>query len=37
VHITNPRVLPAGTEDASLPRIARIGAHRTGVFVAEIV
>jgi deazaflavin-dependent oxidoreductase (nitroreductase family) len=37
VHITNPRVLPAGTEDASLPRIARIGARRIGVFVADIV
>ncbi|KWX25262.1 MULTISPECIES: nitroreductase family deazaflavin-dependent oxidoreductase [Mycolicibacterium] len=37
VKITNPRVLPAGTDDPSLPRIARIGARRTGVFVADIV
>jgi deazaflavin-dependent oxidoreductase (nitroreductase family) len=37
VRITNPRVLPAGTDDASLPRIARIGARRTGVFVADMV
>ncbi|MCV7161229.1 nitroreductase family deazaflavin-dependent oxidoreductase [Mycolicibacterium brisbanense] len=37
VHITNPRVLPAGTDDPSLPRIARIAARRTGVFVADIV
>lgn len=36
VHIVNPRVLPAGTDDASLPRIARIGARKTGVFVADI-
>jgi deazaflavin-dependent oxidoreductase (nitroreductase family) len=36
VHITNPRILPAGTEDASLPRIACIGARRTGVFVADL-
>ena len=37
VKITNPRVLPAGTDDPTLPRIARIGARRTGVFVADIV
>lgn len=36
VHITNPRVLPAGTEDASLPWIARRGARTVGVFVADI-
>jgi hypothetical protein len=29
-------VLPAGTDDPSLPRIARIAAKRTGVFVADI-
>lgn len=37
VKITNPRVLPTGTDDPTLPRIARIAARRTGVFVAEIV
>jgi deazaflavin-dependent oxidoreductase (nitroreductase family) len=37
VHITNPRVLPAGSDDTGqLPRIARMGARRTGVFVADI-
>ncbi|MGV9801177.1 nitroreductase family deazaflavin-dependent oxidoreductase [Mycobacterium sp. NPDC003449] len=37
VHITNPRVLPAGTEDPSLPWVARIVVRKTGVFVADIV
>ncbi|MDH6246210.1 nitroreductase family deazaflavin-dependent oxidoreductase [Mycobacterium sp. OTB74] len=37
VKITNPRVLPKGTVDASLPRIAQIGAKSQGVFVADIV
>jgi len=36
VHIVNPRVLPAGTDDPSLPRIARVGARQVGVFVADI-
>ena len=38
VHLVNPRVLPAGTDDRSLPLIARLGARRTrmGVFVADI-
>jgi deazaflavin-dependent oxidoreductase (nitroreductase family) len=36
VHITNTRVLPAGTDGEGLPRIARIGARRVGVFVADI-
>jgi deazaflavin-dependent oxidoreductase (nitroreductase family) len=38
VRLLNPRVLPAGTEDSSLPLIARLGARRTrmGVFVADI-
>jgi deazaflavin-dependent oxidoreductase (nitroreductase family) len=37
-HLVNPRVLPAGTDDRSLPLIARLGARRTrmGVFVADI-
>jgi deazaflavin-dependent oxidoreductase (nitroreductase family) len=36
LHLVNPRILPAGTVDASLPRIAQIGAKRQGVFVADI-
>jgi len=36
VHVTNPRVLPAGTDDPSLPWIARRGARTVGVFVADI-
>ena len=36
VHITNPRVLPAGTDDEALPAIVRRGARKTGVFVADI-
>ncbi len=36
LHLVNPRVLPAGTSDPSLPLIARIGARKTGVFVADI-
>lgn len=37
LHLVNPRVLPAGTVDPSLPWIARTGARKTGVFVADIV
>jgi deazaflavin-dependent oxidoreductase (nitroreductase family) len=36
VHITNPRVLPAGTDSEELPWIVRRGASRVGVFVADI-
>jgi deazaflavin-dependent oxidoreductase (nitroreductase family) len=36
VHIVNPRVLPAGTDDPSLPAYIRRGAKRMGVFVADI-
>ena len=38
LHITNPRVLPVGADDDSLPRFARTGARRMGVglFVADI-
>jgi deazaflavin-dependent oxidoreductase (nitroreductase family) len=36
VHITNPRVLAAGTDGEGLPRMARMGARRVGVFVADI-
>ncbi|MDT5163098.1 MAG: hypothetical protein QOC90_3408, partial [Mycobacterium sp.] len=37
VHITNPRVLPAGTDDPTLPAFLRRGAKNMGVFVADIV
>jgi deazaflavin-dependent oxidoreductase (nitroreductase family) len=36
LHLTNPRVLPAGTVDATLPRMAQLLAKREGVFVADI-
>jgi deazaflavin-dependent oxidoreductase (nitroreductase family) len=36
VHITNPRVQPAGSDDEALPRIARLGVRRMGVLVADI-
>jgi deazaflavin-dependent oxidoreductase (nitroreductase family) len=35
VHIVNPRVVPAGTDDPTLPAVARRAARRIGVFVAE--
>jgi deazaflavin-dependent oxidoreductase (nitroreductase family) len=36
VHITNPRVVPAGSDGEGLPWMARIQARRLGVFVADI-
>jgi deazaflavin-dependent oxidoreductase (nitroreductase family) len=36
VHIVNPRVLPAGATDPSLPRLARVALRKYGVFVADI-
>jgi deazaflavin-dependent oxidoreductase (nitroreductase family) len=37
VHLINPRIVPAGTDDPSLPRMARIAARRgIGVFLADI-
>ncbi|MGE5694502.1 MAG: nitroreductase family deazaflavin-dependent oxidoreductase [Candidatus Sericytochromatia bacterium] len=36
VHITNPRIVPAGTDDPTLPWIARRAARSMGVFVANI-
>ncbi len=36
VHITNPRIVPAGSDDPSLPPIARRAARNMGVFVADI-
>lgn len=36
LHLTNPRVLPAGTHDPALPRLPRMLAKRQGTFVADI-
>jgi deazaflavin-dependent oxidoreductase (nitroreductase family) len=36
LHVVNPRVVPAGTDDPTLPRMARMQARRVGVFVADI-
>jgi hypothetical protein len=39
VHITNPRILPAGSdgpEIAGLPRLVRMQLRRMAVFVADI-
>ena len=36
LHLVNVRVLPAGTVDPSLPRLAQVAAKRSGVFVADI-
>ena len=36
LHLTNPRVLPAGTVDPTLPRVAQMLAKRQGTFVADI-
>jgi deazaflavin-dependent oxidoreductase (nitroreductase family) len=36
LHLVNPRVVPAGTVDPTLPRMAQVVAKRSGVFVADI-
>jgi deazaflavin-dependent oxidoreductase (nitroreductase family) len=36
LHLTNPRVLPVGTVDPTLPRISQMLAKRQGTFVADI-
>jgi deazaflavin-dependent oxidoreductase (nitroreductase family) len=36
VHITNPRVLPAGGGGQGLPLLARLAVRRMGVLVADI-
>ncbi|MGE0215812.1 nitroreductase family deazaflavin-dependent oxidoreductase [Mycolicibacterium sp.] len=36
LHLVNPRILPAGTVDPALPRMAQVVAKRSGVFVADI-
>jgi deazaflavin-dependent oxidoreductase (nitroreductase family) len=36
VHLINPRILPAGSDGAGLPRLARLQVRRIGVFVSDI-
>lgn len=36
LHLVNPRVLPAGTVDAALPKMVARLAKRQGTFVADI-
>ncbi len=36
LHLVNTRVLPAGTVDRSLPRMAQVVGKRSGVFVADV-
>ena len=36
VHVTNPRIVPAGDRVEGLPFLARLGGRRMGVLVAEI-
>ncbi len=36
VHLTNPRIVPAGSDGKDLPWAARLQARRVGVFVADI-
>ncbi|MGH3968887.1 MAG: nitroreductase family deazaflavin-dependent oxidoreductase [Mycobacterium sp.] len=36
VHVTNPRILPAGSDGEGLPWLTRMQASRVGVFVADI-
>lgn len=36
VHLTNPRILPAGSDGAGLPRLARLQLRRIAVFVGDI-
>ncbi|GFG64763.1 hypothetical protein MKUB_22530 [Mycobacterium kubicae] len=36
VHITNPRILPAGSDGEGLPFLARLQLRRIAVFVADI-
>jgi deazaflavin-dependent oxidoreductase (nitroreductase family) len=36
LHLVNPRVLPAGSNEPGLPRAAKLLARRQGTFVADI-
>lgn len=36
LHVTNPRIIPAGGDAEGLPWIARLGGRQVGVLVADI-
>lgn len=36
VHVTNPRILPAGSDAEGLPLMARVQAKRMAILVADI-
>jgi deazaflavin-dependent oxidoreductase (nitroreductase family) len=36
VHLTNPRILPAGSDATGLPLLARLQAGKMAIFVADI-
>jgi len=36
LHITNPRIVPAGADTQGLPWITRLGGRRMGVLVADV-
>jgi deazaflavin-dependent oxidoreductase (nitroreductase family) len=36
LHITNPRILPAGSDGAGLPRLVRLQLRRMAVLLADI-
>ncbi len=36
VHLVNPRIVPAGSGGADLPRMARLQAGKVAIFVADI-
>jgi hypothetical protein len=36
LHITNPRILPAGSDGDGLPRLIRLQLRRMAVLVADI-
>ncbi|MCV7226678.1 nitroreductase family deazaflavin-dependent oxidoreductase [Mycolicibacterium komossense] len=36
LHLVNPRILPVGTVDPTLPRVPQMLAKRQGTFVADI-
>jgi deazaflavin-dependent oxidoreductase (nitroreductase family) len=36
VHVTNPRILPVGSDGEGLPPLARVQLRRMAVFVADI-
>ena len=36
LHLTNPRIVPAGTRVEGLPWVAKLGGRRMGVLVADL-